>query len=70
MSGFELTGDGRQVQIYAQIEAPYRKLVTSATRFWDSSGVSARASLREGVQLRTESLTALAGGGIALMTDP
>ncbi len=70
VSGFELTGDGRQVQIYAQIEAPYRKLVTSATRFWDSSGVSARASLREGVQLRTESLTALAGGGIALMTDP
>lgn len=70
VTGAELIDEGRQVQIFAEVDAAHRSLITSRTRFWDSSGVSARASLREGVQLRTESLTALAGGGIALITDP
>lgn len=46
------------------IESPYDGLVTSHTRFWNSSGISFQASA-SGVKLQTSSLESLLLGGIA-----
>jgi paraquat-inducible protein B len=46
------------------IEAPYDGLVTSATRFWNASGLSLSASI-EGIQVRTGSLETILVGGVA-----
>ena len=46
------------------IESPYEKLVTSNTRFWNSSGISFKASA-SGISLKTGSLETLLLGGVA-----
>lgn len=46
------------------IESPYDGLVTSHTRFWNSSGISFQATAG-GVKLQTSSLESLLVGGIA-----
>lgn len=46
------------------IEAPYDTLITSATRFWNASGISFSASAA-GVSIGTESLQSLIAGGVA-----
>lgn len=50
--------------VSAFIESPYDELVTTSTRFWDSSGISFQASA-EGFSLRTGSIESLLFGGIA-----
>jgi paraquat-inducible protein B len=47
----------------AFIEAPYDDLVTSATRFWNTSGLSLSVTA-DGVQVQTASLEALLVGGV------
>ena len=46
------------------IEAPYEDLVTSNTRFWNSSGISFQATA-SGISLQTGSLETLLIGGVA-----
>ena len=46
------------------IESPYDELVTSHTRFWNSSGITFDASA-SGIKLQTNSLESLLVGGIA-----
>jgi len=48
----------------AFIEAPYDALVTSATRFWNASGLSLSVTA-DGIQVQTASLEALLVGGVA-----
>ena len=55
------TGHGRYGLF---IEAPYDSLVSSSTRFWNSSGVSVDMSA-SGFSVKTESLEALIAGGVA-----
>ena len=55
------TGHGRYDLF---IEAPYDSLVSSSTRFWNSSGVSVDMGAN-GFSVKTESLEALIAGGVA-----
>lgn len=59
----DLTEDAGAVEIRIFVEAPYDRLVTSNTLFWNASGVSAELT-GEGVAVRLESLASLISGGI------
>ena len=63
----QLSFDGSEVTVTAFVQAPYDRRLTTATRFWDTSGfnVSIGAS---GVELDVTSIAALIEGGIAFDT--
>jgi len=61
---YSLSKDGQSVLIKIFINEPYDKMVKEETRFWDTSGIYASIGT-DGVEIRTESLTALLSGGIA-----
>jgi paraquat-inducible protein B len=76
VTGYEIQRDGKSVQIKIFVRAPYDRFVTTATRFWNASGVDVSFGA-DGVNVRTESLVALLVGGIAFdspsfaaQTDP
>ena len=54
----------RMMYYNAFIEAPYHKLVTQNTRFWDVSGIRAEVT-QDGVSIQTAGLAALILGGIS-----
>ncbi|WP_294955439.1 MlaD family protein [Sulfurovum sp.] len=64
VSAYHLSKDGRSVEIEVFIKAPFDKLITNHTRFWNASGISASLSA-DGVSIRTESLTSIIAGGLA-----
>ena len=59
----------RQARYDVFIDAPYHELVHTATRFWDTSGISIQASA-EGVRLHMGSLETVLSGGVAFGTPP
>ncbi len=59
----EFNIEERQVYYSAFIEAPYHKLITSNTRFWNASGVKLHLS-SSGVEVETGSLETLLANGI------
>jgi paraquat-inducible protein B len=61
---YRLAPGGRTVLIEVFVKKPFSDLVTDTTRFWDASGIDARIGA-DGVEIRTESLTAILSGGIA-----
>ncbi len=56
--------DLEQMRYQAFIDAPYDELVDSAARFWNTSGISVRASA-EGLTVRTGSMDTVLQGGVA-----
>ncbi len=64
---YQLTEDGAGVQIGIFINAPYDKLITNNTRFWNASGVNVEIGT-EGVSASLESLISLISGGISFET--
>lgn len=56
--------DERMMYYNAFIQAPYHKLITSNTRFWDSSGIRAEVT-SSGVSVDTGNLESLLIGGIS-----
>ncbi len=62
-----LTDDGSNARANAIIFAPYDGIITSATRFWDTSGFSFSIST-SGAELDFSSLASLIGGGITFET--
>ena len=64
---YDLAPDGKAVDIKLFINAPYDKYVSSETRFWDVSGLDISVDT-SGVELRSTSLEALIGGGVAFDT--
>ncbi|MGE0622888.1 MAG: intermembrane transport protein PqiB [Pseudomonadales bacterium] len=60
----DLDTDRREVIYSILVDAPYDKLVTDRTRFWNASGVSAELS-SEGVKLGIGSLQSALMGGIS-----
>ena len=54
----------RRMQYGAFIQAPYDALVSSATRFWNSSGLSLSVTA-DGIQVKTASIEALLIGGVS-----
>jgi paraquat-inducible protein B len=64
VSDYKLSEDKKSVEINIFIKAPFDKLITDNTRFWNASGISASFSAN-GVDIQSESLTALLSGGLA-----
>jgi paraquat-inducible protein B len=66
---YSLDPAGASVTIKVFVYRPYDAFVTSATRFWQASGIDMSID-SEGVKLRTESLTSILEGGIAFQALP
>jgi paraquat-inducible protein B len=66
---YDLTPDGKAVQVKVFINAPYDKYVFPTTRFWVASGIDVSVNA-DGVNVHTESLVALLIGGLAFDVPP
>jgi paraquat-inducible protein B len=64
VEAYTLAADGKSIEAMVFINAPYDKYVTSATRFWNASGIEVAAGA-SGVEIRTESMAAVLVGGVA-----
>jgi paraquat-inducible protein B len=64
ITSYQLRKDGRGIDLQIFIEAPYDRLVTPDTRFWNVSGVDLSVG-SDGFQLRTQTVAAMMAGGIA-----
>ena len=64
----DLAKVANHVMVKVRINSKYEPLVTTASRFWDVSGIQADFSLWDGLTLQTESLSAILRGGIAFAT--
>jgi paraquat-inducible protein B len=64
VEAYTLAADGQSIEATMFINAPYDKYVTSATRFWNASGIEVAAGAG-GVEIRTESMVAVLVGGLA-----
>ncbi|OZI18709.1 paraquat-inducible protein B [Bordetella genomosp. 9] len=62
--GYQLNGDGRHVDVQVFVDAPNDRFVNEATRFWNASGVDLSIDA-QGLQVRTQSILAVALGGLA-----
>lgn len=61
---YEMTPNGRSINLQIFVESPYDRYVTADTRFWNDSGIDMSLS-PDGVQLRTSGLSAILNGGVA-----
>src|SRR5262245_20882633 len=66
---YDLSSDGRQMDIKIFINSPYDKFVNRETRFWNASGLDVSVGAG-GIDVRTQSLVALLAGGVAFETPP
>jgi len=66
---YDLTADGKSVQMKVFINAPYDKYVNPGTRFWNASGVDVSVGAG-GIEVRTQSLVAVVAGGVAFDIPP
>lgn len=65
---YQLSATADRVLLHVLIEPRYAPLVRSATKFWNTSGVTVDAGLFKGVKLRTDSLESMLEGGISFAT--
>ncbi|MEO8922041.1 MAG: MlaD family protein [Caldimonas sp.] len=61
------TSDELSVKIF--VEAPYQRLVTSASRFWNASGIDLTVNA-SGLTLNTQTLASVLAGGLAFESLP
>jgi paraquat-inducible protein B len=66
---YDLTADGKSVQMKVFINAPYERYVNPGTRFWNASGVDVSLGAG-GIDVRTQSLVSVLAGGVAFDTPP
>tara|TARA_R110001592_G_scaffold337300_1_gene623675 strand:+ start:291355 stop:292992 length:1638 start_codon:yes stop_codon:yes gene_type:complete len=59
----------KEVRYDAFIDAPYSEMITTSTRFWNTSGVTVTANAN-GVQVRTSSMETILLGGVAFGDVP
>lgn len=69
VSSYALRPDGKGVSLNVFIDAPYDRFVTSATRFWNASGVDLSLD-SEGLQIKTQTMASVIAGGIAFVNPP
>jgi paraquat-inducible protein B len=65
----ELEADGHGARVIVFIDAPYDRLVTRATRFWNASGIDFTLGA-DGMKLRTQSVASVLAGGVAFEAAP
>ncbi|WP_442485468.1 MlaD family protein [Aeoliella sp. SH292] len=63
----DIASDSRYVDVRVRIDSSYQNLVRANSKFWVTSGLDIDAGLT-GIRLRTDSLTAIARGGISFIT--
>lgn len=66
--GYELSSNADNVLIYLNIEQRYQSLVRENSKFWNTSGIDIEAGLFSGVEIKSESLESIIGGGISFAT--
>jgi paraquat-inducible protein B len=59
-----LSDDGKTIEISIIVQQRYAKHLTSTSRFWDAGGIDVSVG-PEGLDVKTESLASVLGGGIA-----
>lgn len=64
VTSFQLSPDGKRVNLQIFVDAPYDRYVTTDARFWNASGLDASVNA-DGLKLKTQSLTTIVAGGIA-----
>src|SRR5258705_505621 len=64
---YDLTSDGKAVDLKVFVNAPYDRYVNPGTPFWNASGLDVSVGAG-GAEVRTESLVAMIAGGIAFDT--
>ncbi|MBD8495376.1 MlaD family protein [Pseudomonas syringae] len=62
--GYNLSEDGKGVDIQIFINSPNDKYITTDTRFWNASGVDVSVGA-SGLKINTQSLASIVSGGIA-----
>ena len=67
--GYTLDPDRDELSVRIFVEAPYQKLVTRATRFWNASGIDLTVNA-SGLTLNTQTLASVLAGGLAFETPP
>ena len=67
--GYDLDPGGAGVTLKIFVNAPFDTYVTSATRFWQASGIDMSIN-SDGIKLHTESLTSVLQGGVAFQALP
>jgi paraquat-inducible protein B len=66
---YTLDADRDELQIKIFVEAPYQKLVTTATHFWNASGIDLTVNA-SGLTLNTQTLASVLAGGLAFENLP
>jgi paraquat-inducible protein B len=64
---YDLSSDGKAMDIKIFVNAPYDKYVNPGTRFWNASGIDVSVGAG-GVDVRTQSLVSVLAGGVAFDT--
>jgi paraquat-inducible protein B len=67
VSSYDLTADGKAVDIRVFFNAPYDQYVKRETRFWNAGGLDVSVGAN-GINVRAESLAALLSGSLAFDT--
>ncbi|MBA3709016.1 MAG: hypothetical protein H0W83_09385, partial [Planctomycetes bacterium] len=65
-----LSSDAGMVEMRVYIDPVYTPLIRERTCFWETSGVSFKLGLKDGIQIGFDSPEALLSGSIALATPP
>jgi paraquat-inducible protein B len=66
---YDLSNDGKAMDIKIFVNSPYDRYVTPGARFWNASGLDISLGAG-GLNVRTESLVAVLAGGVAFDTPP
>ncbi|MCW5892606.1 MAG: MCE family protein [bacterium] len=69
VASYELDADGRALTVRIFVQAPYDGYVTTATRFWQASGIDVSLTAA-GLTVQTQSLLSILVGGIAFEAPP
>ncbi|MBY4728745.1 MULTISPECIES: intermembrane transport protein PqiB [Burkholderia] len=67
VASYKLDMQRRDMNLQVFIDAPYDRLVTTDTRFWNASGMDLSLDAN-GLKLKTQSVATIVGGGIAFAT--
>lgn len=67
--GYALEADRDELYVNIFVEAPFQKLVTNKTRFWNASGIDLTVNAN-GLTLNTQTLVSVLAGGLAFEAPP
>ena len=67
--GYTLDADRDELSVRIFVEAPYQKLVTNESRFWNASGIDLTVNA-SGLTLNTQTLASVLAGGLAFESPP